>query len=663
MKRTTAAALALPLLAAALAAWLLLRVGDERGGAQVLRPHAADEGAPAFEAEPPPAPTGATGAVPEVEAQPLAPVVAVPDAQAHRTLAGVTLRAADRTPIANISLWVPSQPAHVVHSGPDGSFRLDNVPGDVELFAESGYRRPPLRVALKPPDGGPLLDLEVVVDTGWILPGVVRDAAGHALPGARIVVDDDRPWETELATQVSTAPGVSREAKSGADGAFRVLDVPYAPDASGEPLRLHARAWAPGFATQFLPVDVPPGPQVARPVEFRLARGGAVAGRIASADGQPVLCGKVALVYTATEQSADFAPRGLTAETAAEGRYRIDGVPPGRYVLAAWGGSLVDGPANRYDAPRFVSDVEVREGETTVVDLVLASDRVLEGVVVDASGNPVAGADVEVREELMLQGGDGAGSRFIFGEGVLRAVDQDGRHATEVAHKLAATVTDGNGRFRFDGLSAGSKRLVARKPGDAWLGWALHDVALDPLVPSEPVTLVLPRAMRLAGRVLDEAGLPVPGAIVENWTSSFPWENPASTTDAEGRFALAVEKPGSLMLGIGAEGYLATSVSLELAGARDDVELRLAHSPAVRGVVLDANTLQPVTSYGLTLLGPHSMIRNNVQAPDGAFRVEWGDEGTLSVFVTAEGYVPAERHEVDPKSTVAEPLRLLLERK
>src|SRR6185503_13587540 len=171
--------------------------------------------------------------------------------------------------------------------------------------------KPPLRMALQPPDGGPLLGLEVVLDTGWILPGVVRDAAGHPLPGARVVVDDDRPWETELATQRATAPGVSREAKSGADGAFRVLDIPYAPDANGEPLRLHARASAPGYAAQFLPVDVPPGPQVARPVEFRLARGGAVAGRVASADDQPVLCGKVALVYTATEQSADFAPRGL----------------------------------------------------------------------------------------------------------------------------------------------------------------------------------------------------------------------------------------------------------------------------------------------------------------------------------------------------------------
>src|SRR5262249_32602198 len=157
----------------------------------------------------------------------------------------------------------------------------------------------------------------------------------------------------------------------------------------------------------------------------------------------------------------------------------------------------------------------------------------------------------------------------IFGEGALRAVEQDGRHATEVAHKLGATVTEGNGRFRFDALSAGAKRLVARKPGDTSLGWALHDVTLDPLVPTEPVTLVLPRAVPLAGRVRDEAGLPVPGAIVENWSSSFPWENPASTTDAEGRFALAVEQPGSLMLGISAEGFQATSVSLELARDRD----------------------------------------------------------------------------------------------
>ncbi|HEX5012161.1 MAG TPA: carboxypeptidase-like regulatory domain-containing protein [Planctomycetota bacterium] len=664
MKRTTVAALLLPLLAAGLAAWLLLRGGEERAAEQVLRARPADEAAaPAFEAGAPAAPSDASHAVPAVEAQPLAPVVAVPDAQAKRTLEGVTLRAADRTPIANISLWVPSQPARVVHSGADGSFSLDNVPGDLELFAESGYRKPPLHVALKPPDGGPLLGLEVVLDTGWVLPGEVRDAAGHALPGAHVVVDDDRPWETELASQRAVTPGVSREAKSGADGSFRVLDIPYAPDAAGQPLRLHARASAPGYATQLLPVDVPPGPQVARPVEFRLTRGGAVAGRISSPDDEPVLCGKVALVYVSTPQSADFAPRGLTAETASEGRYRIEGVPPGRYVLAAWGGSAGAGPSNRFDAPRFVSDVTVREGDTTVVDLVLASDRVLEGLVVDASGNPVADAQVELREHVLLEGGDGSSARFIFGEGALRAVDEDGRHATEIAHKLAAATTDGNGRFRFEALCAGSKRLIARKPGDTALGWALRDVTLDPLVPSEPVTLVLPRALRLAGRVLDESGLPVPGATVENWNSAFPYENPAATTDAEGRFALAIEGAGSIMLGVSAEGFTDTSESLELTSDRDDLQLRLTHSPAVRGVVLDAATLQPVTSYGLTLLGPHSVVRTSVQAADGAFRLEWGDEGTLSVFITAEGYAAAERHEVDPKATVAEPLRVLLERK
>jgi len=234
---------------------------------------------------------------------------------------------------------------------------------------------------------------------------------------------------------------------------------------------------------------VPPGAQVARPVEFRLARGGAVAGRISSRDDQPVLCGKVALVYTATEQSADFAPRGLTAETAGEGRYRIEGVPPGRYVLAAWGGSLPVGPANRFDAPRFVSDVEVREGETTVVDLLLASDRVLEGVVVDASGNPVAGADVELREELVLQGGDGGGSRFIFGEGVLRAFER--RLLTELGYApvlereaSSGVPIDPQRRYRYEpehGPVPVNGEASAQVPADVCIlsGQTLLDVARD----------------------------------------------------------------------------------------------------------------------------------------------------------------------------------------
>jgi len=232
---------------------------------------------------------------------------------------------------------------------------------------------------------------------------------------------------------------------------------------------------------------------------------------------------------------------------------------------------------------------------------------------------------------------------------------------TEIAHKLAAARTDSRGRFRFEALAPGGKQIIARKPSDPWLGWALRDVAVDPVLPVEPVTLVLPRALRLAGRVLDEAGLPVPGAIVDNWSSPFPYENPSGTTDAEGRFALAIEAAGSLQLGVEAEGFKATTVSLDLPRDRDDLLIRLAHSPAVRGVVLDAQTLRPVTSYGLVLLGRHSMITTAVQSADGSFRMEWGDEGTLTVSVTAEGYAAAEVAEVDPQKTVAEPLRVLLQ--
>ncbi|MBK6939820.1 MAG: carboxypeptidase regulatory-like domain-containing protein [Planctomycetes bacterium] len=96
--------------------------------------------------------------------------------------------------------------------------------------------------------------------------------------------------------------------------------------------------------------------------------------------------------------------------TSASGFYRVGGLPPGTYRVTA---------ARAGRAPAAVSDLVLGErGALTGVDLSIAPAADLEGVVTDADGRPVAGAEVS------LTGDSGA--------------------------QLATTVlADGAGRFRF----------------------------------------------------------------------------------------------------------------------------------------------------------------------------------------------------------------------
>ncbi|MFP2931594.1 carboxypeptidase-like regulatory domain-containing protein, partial [Pyxidicoccus sp. 3LG] len=137
----------------------------------------------------------------------------------------------------------------------------------------------------------------------------------------------------------------------------------------------------------------------------------------------------------------------------------------------------------------------------------------LTGRVLDASGRPVAGAEVSLAAsaERTL-----AHVRCDECEQALLACT-----ARETAlHTLAffeqhhgfltprATVsTDAQGRFRFEHLAGVSFSVWAKAPG---MGVALRDRA----APGDPVELYLPPLRSIGGQVVDEAGQPLRGARV-----------------------------------------------------------------------------------------------------------------------------------------------------
>ena len=182
------------------------------------------------------------------------------------------------------------------------------------------------------------------------------------------------------------------------------------------------------FQVRFLET-VPAGSEAT--IDFELP-GCVIAGRVELADGSPVPRHAVMLVRTgapvASRTFGDLHNSGADAD----GNFRFEGIQPGRYDLRTGGWGLAAGGLG----VRVLASIEVAEDQP-LDDLVLVvdSEAVVGGEVLDSAGAPVAGAKLEVFD-------DEGSTLFIWRE----------------------HLTDHAGAFRLVGISAGDVVLRATAP-------------------------------------------------------------------------------------------------------------------------------------------------------------------------------------------------------
>lgn len=282
-------------------------------------------------------------------------------------------------------------------------------------------------------------------------------------------------------------------------------------------------------------------------VNLTLARGIALDGRVADAQGNPLRDVSVAAIESALNARGFAQPprtwNDLPA-TDAEGRFSLR-VRPGVYTL------YLHLPGY---APKKVAAITA-SAESQPVEVVLERAASITGRVVTAGGEPVAEAHVSASME---------GPTIV-------------------------TRTDGMGAFRLDGLP----------PSAVMLGVATSDgknmVDRQITAPAEGVTIELLPTVRVSGRVQAKGGGSVRDFQVE---VSLPrqsdgwWggpENPVDVHDADGKFVLEnVEvKPAELV--VRAPGYVAARVPLQLEKGRnvEGVEVTLERGATIHGRVTD----------------------------------------------------------------------------
>lgn len=298
--------------------------------------------------------------------------------------------------------------------------------------------------------------------------------------------------------------------------------------------------------------------------------------------------------------SAGLGQRATSSDS--EGRFRIDGV--GRGFLDLTASATGAGGARVRNA---------RAGERSEL-LVLLPMGALEGLVVDAAGQPVAGAAVRVEPTGPT----------------LRA-------------STSTLTTDAEGRFALDAMEPGSWRALARTDKHA-PAWATVQVERDATA-SVQIRVAPPRA--IFGRVVDERERPLAGGRV-TWLEHDGETVPDSlgaaivaTPGAGGAFALPGLPPGRHRIEAWTRGFVPER--FEITAGRTDADagdVRLARGLTVRGIVRGPDGRPVADARVLVDRGlqpfPGETPETRSEA-DGRFVLPGLTPGALKIVATADG--------------------------
>jgi hypothetical protein len=354
----------------------------------------------------------------------------------------------------------------------DGTFAIPLAKdrnGTLELVAELVFAQNAPTVRGK--DGDQDLG-DVAALQASSIAGVVHDERGKPVAGVKVSVS--------LGT---LGFGSANAATTGDDGAFVLA-------------KLRAGAWSLRTASgRFLPAvqQVDLGAEERRTGVVVVVRpGNAIAGQVVDDRGVGVGGMKVGSKRKEVRGAVDierFTPDEATT-TDTNGFFTLAGLAEEHATVRAFG------PGH---SPASTADVAVGTG-----NLVLRVDRLgaIEGVLVGADGQPIAGSRVRARAPLAEQTvGAPHGEELPFAE-----LDFDGPRGS-------GATTGADGAFRIESVRPGNVTVVAQGTG--------HRPARQPNVDVRPaqttkgVRLVADRGATARVKVVDDAGQPVAGAKVQ----------------------------------------------------------------------------------------------------------------------------------------------------
>jgi protocatechuate 3,4-dioxygenase beta subunit/5-hydroxyisourate hydrolase-like protein (transthyretin family) len=552
----------------------------------------------------------------------------------------------------------------------DGSFRLeDRSPGEsLDLAVSHPSYGPGNAPGVTVPTQEPV---RIVLQPMTRVSGRTVSKDGKGIAGADVTLTEITPMSFGGMSRMR--PGNWKRTVTDADGAFSFAAV--------SPGAIEVRAEAPRYqAAELQGIEAKAGQELAG-LELLLPPAASVEGRVLSPDGRPVPGAEVTVVQS--DSVTGFGFSGLYAQTDGDGRYNLEGVPPGPRTLEA--------RANGYR--RAVRDLEVTAGAANTADLTLERGFEVSGRVIDEAGNPVASAQL-----TMIAGSDffsgalsnlsGADGSFHFAgvqEGTFRLMARKAGYAAnsqgdtvtvagasvngvEVKLTAGGTISGRLSGLEFSQLSRvritangfrpgqvdpdGAYTIPNMPPGEWQVEATVPDtslhaeghVTLEPGMVEAKLDLQFGKGFTLTGIVLRN-GAPLAGAGLRlERTGTVSTYQAAS--DHQGAFRFGGLDAGNYQLTVNTATGAQHKEPVEISGDRE-VQIDLK-SASLTGRVIDAADSSPVTGAEVTLEAVddresrfHEMTTNTDSR--GAFRVAEVADGTWKLRASHEGYAPAEK--------------------
>lgn len=417
-------------------------------------------------------------------------------------------------------------------SDAQGVYSLPELPAaEVELTVRRKGYAPALLPALRIPAGTGPADLGVVtLRPGATLNGRVVDQRGQAVPSGEIFLLNQPAGPNEMERALKDRKPAATLA---ADGRFSIEDL-----AQGAPIHVAVRA--PGYLIALARAVRPP---TGKPVVIRLEPEAVLPGRVVDEAGDPVPGARIDLHWQAFLPEEPDRPVGepILRNTRAdgEGRFELRGLPGGTAQISVSAPAFVPLDGVEVELPRPATAGELR--------LVLERGALLQGRVTTAAGEPVP--------------------------------------AVRVGVSGAAASTNDDGLYWLEGAELGRQEVIFLHPSH---GRVTRPFEIQPGV--NVLDLTFEPGVEVAGRVVDGAGKPVPGAKVELAPEyRFDPRQYRDVTGEDGRFRLSLVVAGKYRLKAGADGFADTERPGTLTVADEPVSnLEIALD---KGAVLSGNIL------------------------------------------------------------------------
>ncbi len=286
-----------------------------------------------------------------------------------------------------------------------------------------------------------------------------------------------------------------------------------------------------------------------------------------------------------------------------QGRFRIQGVPPGTVQVIA---------RHRDYALKIGKEFSVASGSVTDnVTIVLSEGGVIEGQVVDDKGTPVG----LVRLEMKVQGD-------LFPRTTLSSEDGSFRFANVLGAVVITALPIGRPAARAELQVEPKKR---------------HRVELK----------VLTGSSTLEGRVLDHRGFPISGAIVrvQSANARSPFDITA-LSESDGSFAVLGLPSPPYRVSASHHDYAENS-PVEVSSSHRRVVINLETGVAVKGIVIDDWHQKPLGGATIELQSASGTKRVKTRTTNkGTFQFRSITSGKYYIIVTKKNYV-TDRIELD----------------